>query len=131
DFTHSTSEPNPSGGPPPNWFVASITVFPSIPFALPIASAIAPLGTAIRTTSASETSPPSLPILVTSWPARSQRSARPPPTLPLPTTAIFIPHSFRCRDAQTADTTDYSAAATRLSFPAHGARVSHRSGARR
>jgi dihydrofolate reductase len=40
--------------------------------------------------SASETSPPSRPIHSTSWPALSQRSASPPPTLPLPTTASFI-----------------------------------------
>src|SRR5436309_8189539 len=67
-----------------------MTVFPSSPCTLSRAASIAPPGTATSTASASETSPPSLPIRVTSWPAFSQRSARPPPTFPLPITAIFI-----------------------------------------
>src|SRR5919112_6216014 len=71
-------------------FVASITFLPSIPCTLSRASAIAPPATATTTASASEPSPPSRPILVTSWSALSQRSASPPPTLPLPTTATFI-----------------------------------------
>src|SRR5947209_14968342 len=61
-----------------------------MPLTLSSASAIAPPGTASRTTSASETSPPSRPIRVTSCPAFSHMSARPPPTFPLPTTATLI-----------------------------------------
>src|SRR5215213_6852065 len=71
-----------------------MTVFPSMPSTLSRASAIAPPGTATSTASASETSPPSRPILLSSWPASSQRSASPPPTLPLPITAICISLSF-------------------------------------
>src|SRR5213593_424554 len=67
-----------------------MVVLPSSPCTLSRAASIAPPGTATSTASASETSPPSLPIRVTSWPAFSQRSARPPPTFPLPITAIFI-----------------------------------------
>src|SRR5207247_4523269 len=107
------------------------TVLPSRPRTVSNASATAFPGTATSTASASDTSPPSLPILVTLCPARSQRSASPPPTFPLPTTATFIPRSFRRREAQTAGSGEYSAAAARLSFPSHGAGVSHRSGARR
>src|SRR5690348_7755069 len=51
---------------------------------------MAPPGTATSTTSAADTSPPSLPMRVTSCPARSQRSASPPPTFPFPTTATFM-----------------------------------------
>src|ERR671920_417163 len=72
-----------------------MTVFPSMPRTLLSASAIASPGTANTTASASETSPPSRPILLTSCPAPSQRSASPPPTLPLPTTAIFTSGPFR------------------------------------
>src|SRR5918994_1033621 len=89
-FTNSAFDEKPSGGSTPQRFVASRTVFPSKPCTLSRASAIAPPGTATTTASAAETSPPSRPILVTSWPALSQRSASPPPTLPLPTTATFI-----------------------------------------
>src|SRR6266540_2262098 len=90
DFTNSALDWNPDGGSAPKRFVASMTVFPSSPWTLSSASATAPPGTATSTASASETSPPSLPILATSWPAFSHRSASPPPTFPLPTTAIFI-----------------------------------------
>src|SRR5919202_2277809 len=90
DFTNSAFEEKPPGGSTPKRFVASITVFPSMPSTLSRASATAPPGTATTTASASEASPPSRPILVTSWPALSQRSASPPPTLPLPITATFI-----------------------------------------
>src|SRR5215207_761280 len=90
DFTNSAFDVKPSGGSTPQRFVASITVFPSRPCTLSRASATAPPGTATTTASTSETSPPSRPILVTSWPALSQRSASPPPTLPLPSTATFI-----------------------------------------
>src|ERR671914_488087 len=90
DFTNSALDEKPAGGSAPRRFVASITVFPSMPCTLSKASAIASPGTATTTASASETSPPSRPILVTSWPAPSQRLASPPPTLPLPTTATFI-----------------------------------------
>src|SRR4051812_22256262 len=90
DFTYSAFEANPSGGCEPIRFVASITVLPSMPWTPSSASATDSPGTASRTASASETSPPWLPIRVTSCPAFSQRSASPPPTLPLPTTAMFI-----------------------------------------
>ena len=90
DFTNSALEAKPAGGTTPYRFVASITVLPSRPPTVSSASAIAPPGTASRTTSASETSPPSRPNRVTVWPARSHRTASPPPTLPLPTTVIRI-----------------------------------------
>src|SRR5918995_4651945 len=90
DFTNSAFDEKPAGGSTFARLVASITVFPSKPCTLSKASAIAPPGTATTTASASETSPPSRPILVTSWPALSQRFASPPPTLPLPSTATFI-----------------------------------------
>ena len=69
DFTNSAFDEKPAGGATPQRFVASITVFPSIPCTLSRASAIAPPGTATSTASASETSPPSRPILLTPWPA--------------------------------------------------------------
>src|SRR3954447_8709512 len=96
---NSVLDEKPPGGSAPMRFVASTTVLPSMPCTLSSASATAPPGTAIKTASASDTSPPSLPIRFTSWPARSHRSARPPPTLPLPITAIFmrLPPSRRCR----------------------------------
>ena len=50
---------------PANAFVASIAILPSSPRTFPSASEIAPPGTATRTTSALETSPPSLPSVVT------------------------------------------------------------------
>ena len=81
---------NPDGGSVPTRFVASIAVFPSRPWTRSSASSTAPPGTATRTASASPTSPPSLPIRVTSCPARSHRSASPPPTFPLPITVILI-----------------------------------------
>src|SRR5215207_4736675 len=90
DFTNSAFDEKPAGGSTPQRFVASITVFPSMPCTLSRASAIAPPGTATTTASTFEMSPPSCPILVSSWPALSQRSASPPPTLPLPSTATFI-----------------------------------------
>src|SRR3954453_17922300 len=93
DFTYSAFDANPSGGSDPIRFVASITVLPSMPWTVSRASATDSPGTASRTASASDTSPPSRPIRVTSCPAFSQRSASPPPTLPLPTTAIFMPLS--------------------------------------
>src|ERR1700722_2646494 len=70
--------------------VASITVLPSTPVRESSASTIERPGTAIRTTSASETLPPSRPSRVTRCPARSHRSASPPPTFPLPNTVILI-----------------------------------------
>src|SRR5919112_1211193 len=96
DFTNSAFDEKPAGGATFPRLDASITVLPSKPCTLSRASAIAPPGTATTTASAFETSPPSRPILVTSWPALSQRSASPPPTLPLPSTATFIalPPSF-------------------------------------
>ena len=75
---------------PANAFVASIAVLPSTPVTLPRASEIAPDGTAMRTTSASEASPPSLPRVVTVWPACSQSFARPPPMFPLPIVVMFM-----------------------------------------
>src|SRR3989454_10528098 len=90
DFTNSAFDWNPDGRSAPKRLVASMAVFPSRPCTLSSAASIAPPGTATSTASASETSPPSLPIRVTSWPAFSQRSASPPPTFPLPITAIFI-----------------------------------------
>jgi len=98
DFTYSAFEEKPAGGSTPRRFVASITVLPSMLSTLSRASAIVPPGTATSTASASETSPPSRPILATSWPALYQRSASPPPTVPPPTTAIFISLSprFNC-----------------------------------
>src|SRR5215203_1218543 len=90
DFTNSALDEKPAGGSALMRFVASITVFPSIPCTMSRASGIAPPGTATTTASTSAMSPPSRPIRVTSWPALSQRSASPPPTLPLPSTAIFI-----------------------------------------
>jgi hypothetical protein len=69
--------------------VASISTFPSSPLTLASASETAADGTASSTASAPETSPPSLPIRCTSWPACSHKSASPPPTLPLPMVAIF------------------------------------------
>src|SRR3954471_11825854 len=90
DFTNSAFDANPSGGSEPTRFVASITVLPSIPCTVSSASATDPPGTASRTASASLTSPPPRPMRVTSCPAFSHRSASPPPTLPLPTTAIFM-----------------------------------------
>src|SRR5947208_3383274 len=53
-------------------------------------------GTATTTTSASEPSPPSRPRVLTVWPARSQRAARPPPTLPRPMTVMFTDGSRCC-----------------------------------
>src|SRR4051812_30197300 len=90
DLRNSAFEEKPPGGSAPTRFVASMTVFPSQPLTASTASAMAAPGTATSTASASETSPPSLPIRVTSCPALSQRSPSPPPTLPLPTTAIFM-----------------------------------------
>src|SRR5215207_7280637 len=72
DFTNSAFDEKPAGGLTPTIFVASITVFPSMPCRLSRASAIAPPGTATTLASTSETSPPSRPILLTSWPALSQ-----------------------------------------------------------
>src|SRR5512132_2474516 len=66
-----------------------MATLPWSPDTLPRASAICPEGTATTTTSASVASPPSRPTAVTAWPARSQRRASPPPTLPLPSTKIF------------------------------------------
>jgi hypothetical protein len=60
------------------------------PATLPRASVIAPEGTATRATWASAASPPSRPIRVMVCPARSQRRASPPPTLPRPMTAMFM-----------------------------------------
>src|SRR5438105_6326052 len=95
DLMYSAFEGKPEGGSAPTRLVASITVFPSIPSTFSSASATAPPGTATSTASASDTLPPSLPIRVTSWPAFSHRSARPPPTFPRPTTAILIASSLR------------------------------------
>src|SRR6516165_9420311 len=94
DFTNSALERKPAGGSAPTRLVASITVLPLIRWSLSNAPTIAPYGTASSTASASETSPPSRPSRVTWWPARSQRSASPPPTWPLPNTEIFICASF-------------------------------------
>src|ERR687889_816098 len=94
DFTNSAFDEKPAGGSTFARFVASITILPSKPCTLSRASAIAPPGTATTTASTFETSPPSRPILVTSWPTLSQRSASPPQTLPLPTTATFITSLF-------------------------------------
>src|SRR5437868_6362853 len=91
DLTNSAFELKPAGGRALIRLVASITVLPSHPETVSNASGTAPPGTASRTAAASETSPPSRPILVTRWPARSQRSPSPPPTLPLPTTASCMP----------------------------------------
>jgi hypothetical protein len=88
--TEGAFDEKSAGGSSPTRLVASITVLPSMPYTLSRASAIAPPETATTTASAPEMSPPSRPILVTSWPVPSQRSASPPPTLPLPITAIFI-----------------------------------------
>src|SRR5215212_6477993 len=66
-----------------------MATLPTSPPTLPSASAICPDGTATTTTSASVASPPSRPTAVTAWPARSQRRASPPPTLPLPSTKMF------------------------------------------
>src|SRR6266545_2067196 len=66
-----------------------MATLPASPPTLPSASAICPEGTATTTTSASVASPPSRPTAVTAWPARSQRRASPPPTLPLPSTKMF------------------------------------------
>src|ERR671921_202816 len=96
DFTNSAFDEKPAGGATFPRLDASITVLPSKPCTLSRASAIAPPGTATTTASAFETSPPSRPILVTSWPALSQRSASPPPTLPLPSTATFITTLLPC-----------------------------------
>src|SRR6516165_767459 len=94
DFTNSALERKPAGGSAPTRLVASITVLPLIRCSLSNAPTIAPYGTASSTASAAETSPPSRPSRVTWWPARSQRSASPPPTWPLPNTAILICASF-------------------------------------
>src|SRR3954466_10497976 len=90
DFTYSAFEEKPTGGSTPTRFVASTTVLPPSPPTPSRAWDMAPPGTATTTASASETSPPSRPILIISCPAASHRSASPPPTLPLPTTAILI-----------------------------------------
>src|SRR5437762_14338654 len=66
DFRNSALEEKPAGGVVPSRFVASMVVLPSRPRTFSTASAMAAPGTAKRTASASETSPPSLPILVTS-----------------------------------------------------------------
>src|SRR5215204_3203899 len=67
-----------------------MTTWLPIPVTFPSASAITFERTATRITSASETSPPSLPSSFTSWPALRQRLANPPPTFPLPIVAIFM-----------------------------------------
>src|SRR5215213_4599017 len=72
DFTNSAFDEKPAGGSTFARLVASITVLPSKPCTLSRASAIAPPGTATTTASTFETSPPSRPILVTSWPSLSQ-----------------------------------------------------------
>src|SRR5205814_4428778 len=106
----------PLGGSAPMMLVASITVFPPQPLTVSNTSATAPPGTATRTTSASDTSPPSLPMRVTSCPARSQKSASPPPTLPLPTTAIFMTTLLAdCRNYSCVDE-DYVEAADDAGF---------------
>src|SRR6266540_2491830 len=94
NFTYSASEEKPSGRSPLTRFVASITGTPSMPVTEPSASAIAADGTASRTASAPSTSPPSLPISTTSWPAARQIRASPPPTFPRPIVAIFISTSL-------------------------------------
>src|SRR5215211_2945595 len=66
-----------------------MATLPASPATLPRESASCPEGTATTTTSASVASPPSRPTAVTAWPARSQRRASPPPTLPLPSTKMF------------------------------------------
>src|SRR5262249_47217378 len=85
--------------------VASMTILPSSPLTLPSASATELPGTATRTASASEASPPSLPSLVTVCPAFSQRSASPPPTFPRPMVVIFTARqtSQKSPAAQAAD----------------------------
>jgi hypothetical protein len=71
-------------------FAASIAIFPSNPLTPLSASEIEPEGTATKTTSASEASPPSRPGVVTVCPACSQRRARPPAIVPLPIVVIFM-----------------------------------------
>src|SRR2546425_2780564 len=88
DFTSCVSDSNLSLRPA-NGLVASMATFPASPLTFPRASAIDPDGTATRRTSASEASPPSRPSRMTVCPARSQRSASPPPTLPRPMTVMF------------------------------------------
>jgi hypothetical protein len=63
---------------------------PARPSTFASAAAISPPGTATTITSAPDASPPSRPISCTSWPAARQRCARPPPTLPLPMTVMFM-----------------------------------------
>src|SRR5947209_5365319 len=90
DLMNSALEAKPSGGCAPTRLVASITVLPRRPLTESKTSGAAGPGHAIRTASASPASPPSRPIRWTSCPAFSHRLASPPPTLPLPTTVIFI-----------------------------------------
>src|SRR4029079_19035371 len=68
-----------------------MTTASPIPVIFVNASSIALDGIATSTASAPETSPPSLPNSVTSWPALRQRCASPDPTFPLPIVALFIP----------------------------------------
>src|SRR5207247_7559412 len=112
-----------------------MTVFSSSPRPCARAASIAPPGTATSTASTSETSPPSLPIRVTSWPAFSQRSARPPPTFPLPIVAIFIPRSLRRWYGTTGNGEEGFPSAPNpapgSTLLAHGTRLPHRPRARR
>ncbi|HEY5332328.1 MAG TPA: hypothetical protein VIJ21_02190 [Solirubrobacterales bacterium] len=67
-----------------------MTVLLSSPATEASAASIASPGTATKTMSAPDASPPSWPRLVISCPAFFQSSAGPPPMFPLPIVVIFI-----------------------------------------
>src|SRR3954465_11422693 len=89
DLTSWAFDSNPSFRPR-TAFVASIVTLPASPPTPASAFAISGPGTATSTTSAVDASPPSRPSSCTSCPASRHFCARPPPTLPLPITAIFM-----------------------------------------
>src|SRR4051812_40304852 len=71
-----------------------MVTLPAMPVTLASAAAMACPGTATRTTSAADPSPPSRPNVVTSCPAFDHIPASPPPIRPRPTVTIFMyaPH---------------------------------------
>src|SRR3981081_4594850 len=71
-----------------------MVTLPPRPVTFAKAAAIACPGTATRTTSAADPSPPSRPNVMTSCPAFDQIRASPPPIRPRPTVTIlmFAPH---------------------------------------
>src|SRR6266581_3372465 len=71
-----------------------MVTLPAMPVTLANAAVMACPGTATRTTSAADPSPPSRPNVMTSCPAVDQIPASPPPIRPRPTVTIFMPTPY-------------------------------------